>query len=91
MGLNDEPHHIACIWNFIGALWTKEQDDSTDDNAKNACECGCDCCDCNDKDDELDEDATLEDVLGELPQAVLIEKETVQKIISKAIEEIFNK
>lgn len=88
MGLNDEPHHIACIWNFIGALWTKSQEDSIDDNAKNACDCCCDCCNC---DDALDEDATLEDVLGKLPQAVLIEKETVKEIISKVIEEIFNR
>lgn len=21
-GLNDEPHHISCIWNFFGAIWT---------------------------------------------------------------------
>ena len=21
-GLSDEPHHISCIWNFFGAIWT---------------------------------------------------------------------
>jgi hypothetical protein len=21
-GLTDEPHHISCIWNFFGAIWT---------------------------------------------------------------------
>lgn len=26
-GLTDEPHHISCIWNFMGALWMMNKED----------------------------------------------------------------
>ena len=25
-GKTDEPHHISCIWNFFGALWTLDHE-----------------------------------------------------------------